>query len=486
MTRDATLVWFRRDLRLADNPALANAVAGGGTILPVFLWSSDEESPWQPGGASRWWLHRSLVALADELASRGSRLIVRQGRSLDALVELAAETKAARVVWNRCYDPATRARDEAVKSTLRAKGIEAESFNAGLLCEPWEIETKSRKPFQVFTPFWRAAATREPPPTPTAAPKNITSPERWPKSLDIDDLRLLPRIAWDTTMRETWMPGEKGAWSRLRRFLKKGVFDYAAARDEPARDGISRLSPHLHFGEIGPRQIWHAAREAADDAAARGKVADGYVRQLYWREFAHHLLYHFPHTDSQPLREEFSAFPWEDDQRRLRLWQKGRTGYPLVDAGMRELWATGWMHNRVRMVVASFLVKDLLIPWQAGAAWFWDTLVDADLANNTLGWQWTAGCGADAAPYFRVFNPTSQAERFDGSGEYVRNWVPELKRLPDKWIHRPFDAPAEELSAAGVVMGETYPRPIVDHDEARKRALEAFAQIRRASAESAK
>lgn len=504
----STLVWFRRDLRLDDNPALLAAVARGGPVIPVFLWCPQEEGEWPPGGASRWWLHQSLLALGAALAARGARLIVRSHTwgaalpderprsALDLLLGLVAETGARGVHWNRLYEPAAIARDVAVKAQLLAAGINAASFSANLLFEPWTITNEAGKPLQVFTPFWRRCLAREEPSEPTPAPPALPAPPAWPAGESPESLQLEPRIDWAAGIRAAWTPGEDGACRQLERFVRDAAAGYAAERDRPDRPGTSRLSPHLHFGEISPRRVWCAvrgARAARDRGARRGQKATprgadrtgtaaggaAYLRELGWREFAHHLLYHFPESVHAPLRPEFREFPWRADPAALEAWQRGRTGYPLVDAGMRELWATGWMHNRMRMVVASFLVKHLLLPWQAGAAWFWDTLVDADLANNTLGWQWSAGCGADAAPYFRVFNPVLQGERFDPEGAYVRRWVPELAALPAKRIQRPWDADPVVLAQAGVRLGETYPRPIVDHAQARGRALAAFAQLRK-------
>jgi deoxyribodipyrimidine photo-lyase len=409
-----SILWFRLDLRLADNPALAAAVKRG-AVVPVFVWAPEEEGAWPPGAASRWWLHHSLQSLASDLGG----LVIRRGPSLDALRQLVKETGATAVFWNRRYEPALIARDTKVKQALLADGLKIESFNSALLFEPWEL-----KPYKVFTPFYRTCLAKGIPParTPRRAVRVVPA-----ASLQLDELKLLPKLNWATGFH--WQPGEAGARAQLRQFTPTG---YRTNRDLPAVAGTSCLSPHLHFGEISPRQVWHAVANA------------DYRRQLIWREFAHHLLYHFPHTAEKPLRPDFENFPWRKDAKALKAWQRGRTGYPLVDAGMRELWTTGWMHNRVRMVAASFLVKDLLIPWQQGAKWFWDTLVDADLANNTLGWQWVAGCGADAAPFFRIFNPATQAEKFDPQNTYIRRWVKEP--VP----------------------------PIVDHATARNRALAAL------------
>jgi deoxyribodipyrimidine photo-lyase len=446
------IVWFRQDLRLADNPALI-AAARAGAVLPVFLWAPEEEGGFPPGGAAKWWLHRSLQALRVPL-------VIRRGSTLEALRKLICESGATAVYWNRRYEPAAIARDTAIKQALKADGIDAQSFNSGLLFEPWEVANKSAKPFQVFTPFYKHCLTLRAPPAPAAAPEVRFAQA---DGLTVDDLALQPTTPWDTGFRDLWRPGEAGAHEQLRRMLDGHVEPYPAERDFPAHPGTSRLSPHLHFGEIGPRQIWHAVRERFP------QTGEMFLRQVVWREFAHHLLYHFPHTATQPLREEFARFPWRKDKRLLRAWQRGRTGYPIVDAGMRELWATGWMHNRVRMITGSFLVKHLRLHWEEGAYWFWDTLVDADLANNTLGWQWTAGCGADAAPYFRIFNPVLQGEKFDAEGAYVRRWVPELAGLPNRYLHQPWNAPTPPRD---------YPAPIVDHATEREAALAAFQSLR--------
>jgi len=499
MKTPVSLVWFRQDLRPADNPALPAAIQRG-AVVPVFIYTPDEESPWQPGGSSKWWLHQSLRALDGRLRELGSRLIIRRGPTLEALRLLAKETGAGAVFWNRRYEPAVIARDAKVKEALSGDGLIVEGFNAALLHEPWTIQNQSGRPFQVFTPFWKHCLARPDPAEPLPAPKHLPAPAKWPQSLRLDELELDPKIHWADGMRAAWQPGEAGAAANLDRFLAKVFDDYTGQRNRPDVTATSRLSPHLHFGEISPRQIWHAVRRHAESGApvsdpahssslasrrAGGRRSEGedwrasqFLAEVGWREFSHHLLYHFPHTPAEPLRANFKKFPWRKNAAFLEAWQKGRTGYPIVDAGMRELRATGWMHNRVRMIVASFLVKDLLLPWQAGAQWFWDTLVDADLAQNTFGWQWTAGCGADAAPYFRVFNPVSQGGKFDPRGDYVRRWCPELAKLPSGWIHQPHPAPPDILRAAGVEPGRTYPEPIVNHAIAREAALEAYARIK--------
>ena len=466
------LVWFRHDLRLSDNPALAAAVEYGGPVIPAYIWSPDEEAAWPPGAASKWWLNRSLAALGAELEKRGLRLIIRRGPTAETLNDLLSATGATAVFWNRRYESAAVSRDSKLKSNLRKRGITAESFNASLLFEPQAIKNGSGNSFRVFTPFWRACLAQPPISAPLGnAPRRLRSPGNWPTSLHLAELELEPTLDWADGLQESWQPGEAGAHEMLNGFCEKAIDDYPTGRDKPARIGTSRLSPHLHFGEISARQIWH-------EVMANGKPArEAYLRQLGWREFAHHLLYHHPHSTDPTPTPGVCKIPWRNDPRSLRAWQLGQTGYPLVDAGMRELWHTGWMHNRVRMVVASFLVKHLLIEWQAGAAWFWDTLVDADSANNSLGWQWVSGCGADAAPYFRIFSPIIQAEKFDAAGQYVRRWVPEIAALPDEFLHKPWKAPDSVLRQAGVELGRTYPQPIIDHATARARALAALSTI---------
>lgn len=479
MNPPVSIVWFRLDFRLADNYALQAAVERG-AVLPVFIQAPEAEAPWQPGRASQWWLHQTLRALDTNLREAGARLVIRRGPALETLRTLAKEIGATAVFWNRRYEPAVVLRDAKVNEALRGDGLKVESFNAALLQEPWTIRNQSDRPFQVFTPFWKHCLNASDPAAPLPAPKKIPAPAKWPKSLALDELELEPKINWAEGLRTAWQPGEPGAATKLRQFLSQAFADYSEQRNRPDLTGTSRLSPHLHFGEISPRQIWHGLRGLA---AKRGWAPAAwrhsqFLAEAGWREFAHHLLFHFPHTPAEPLRPQFKNFPWRQDAALLRAWQAGRTGYPVVDAGMRELWTTGWMHNRVRMIAASFLVKDLLLPWPDGARWFWDTLVDADLAQNTLGWQWTAGCGADAAPYFRIFNPVSQGEKFDPNGDYVRRWCPELAKLAPEWIHQPHAAPREVLEAAGVVLGRTYPEPVVQHAAARAAALAAFAQIK--------
>jgi len=471
------ILWFRLDLRLRDNPALRAMIETGRPVIPVYVWNAAAGEPWQEGAAVRWWLHHSLAALDASLRRLGSRLVLRRGDPAKALRALAADTGAAAVFWNRRHEPAIAAGDARVAAALAAAGVEARTFaDAGCLFEPGSVLNSSGRPFQVFTPFWRrCAGLRVPAPLP--APRGaISAPVKWPPSESLGALGLLPAGDWAGGFHSVWEPGEAGAHRRLDRFRKTAVDRYPQDRDRPDVDGVSRLSPHLHFGEISPRVVWEALDSRRSMSPGIG--AGAYLRQIVWREFAIHLLHHFPNTPEEPLHAEFRAFPWARRPGALRAWQQGRTGCPIVDAGMRELWRTGWMHNRARMIAGSFLAKDLRLPWQEGARWFWDTLVDADLANNTLGWQWTAGCGADAAPFFRIFNPVAQGRRFDPDGAYVRRWVPELAALPARYLHEPSAAPADVLAAAGVELGRTYPLPIVSHAAAREAALDAYHEMR--------
>jgi deoxyribodipyrimidine photo-lyase len=474
-----TLVWLRNDLRLTDNPALA-AAAERGKVVPLYILDAGERGAWEIGGAQRWWLHQSLAALDRALRERGSKLVLRQGPAARVLDELIAAGGIDAVYWNRRYEPSAIARDSKIKETLRARSIDVQSFNSALLHEPWDVRNQSGKPFQVFTPFWRHCMARPEPRNPEARPKQLTAPDRWPESAALDSLELMPRIVWYERMATEWSPGESGAQQQLQQFLGDGVWSYRETRNFPGMRGTSLLSPHLHFGELSPHQVWHAVKGRAtrDGIPENEWRTNQFITEVGWREFAHHLLFHFPTTPTEPLRAEFEKFPWTRNAAHLRAWQRGRTGIPMVDAGMRQLWATGWMHNRVRMIVASFLVKNLLLAWQDGARWFWDTLVDADLASNTLGWQWAAGCGADAAPYFRIFNPVSQGTKFDPEGHYVRAWIPELANMPMQYLHSPWEAPDDVLASAGVRLGRDYPRPIVDLKETRERALAAYQAMR--------
>ncbi|MCE9613991.1 MAG: DNA photolyase family protein [Lentisphaerae bacterium] len=473
--RAATVVWLREDLRLDDHPALTAATETGGPVVPLHIWSPAEDGRWAPGAASRWWQHHALHDLDTALAGAGARLILRKGSMVENLVSVCRATGAVAVYASRRYGPVGAGEESRAAAALRAAGIEWRLFPGALLFDPAIIATGAGRPYQVFTPFWRQCTGQGEPRAPLPPVTRLIAPARWPDGVTLADLSLLPVRDWSAGLARAWTPGAAGAKAALKRFLAEAADTYPEGRNMPGADGTSRLSPYLHSGELSAHRVWHAVRSAG--RAVRADAAEAYLRQLVWREFAQHLLHHFPHTAEQPLRGEYAAFPWLVDDAGRRAWQKGQTGFPIVDAGMRQLWETGWMHNRVRMIVASFLVKDLLVSWQSGAAWFWDTLVDADLANNTLGWQWAAGCGADAAPYFRIFNPTLQGERFDPEGSYVRRYVPELGRLPARWIHQPAQAPGDVQRAAGVRLGDNYPEPMVSHTAARMRALAALKRM---------
>jgi deoxyribodipyrimidine photo-lyase len=465
------IVLFRRDLRLADNPALNAACAEHAQVLPVYIHAPAEDNAWPAGAASRWWLHHSLASLDATLHTHHAALHLRRGDTLEQLRELIRRSGAGAVYWNRLYEPASIARDTRIKSALREEGIAVHSHNAALWCEPWQIATQQGQPYKVFTPYWRNLRPQLQATEPLPVPR-MPGWRELPDGLPLAALDLLPRIAWADGLAAGWQPGEAGVQELLEIFGDDAIGDYAHARDLPARHGTSRLSPHLHFGEISPRQIHFALdrRARASDSKRRPDI-EPYLRELGWREFAHHLLFHFPQTPTENFNPRFADFPWAaPDEALLARWQQGRTGIPLVDAGMRELWHTGWMHNRVRMIVASFLTKNLRQHWLHGARWFWDTLVDADLANNTLGWQWVAGYGADAAPYFRVFNPVTQAKKFDPDGHYLRRWLPELADAPLALLHEPW-RDADLLKRSG------YPAPTVDLRQSGQRALDAYGAL---------
>jgi deoxyribodipyrimidine photo-lyase len=465
-----SIVWFRNDLRLSDNPALVESLRAGLPVVPVFVLDDETDGVRPLGGASRWWLHHSLTALDASLRKLGSRLILRRGPAERVLYQLVGDCSAEAVFWNRVYDEGSRDRDARLKKSLGERGIRAESFKANLLFEPWEVKNQSGAPFKVFTPFWRTCRALSPPDDPLPAPKAVPAPKTWPAGDSLPAWRLLPsKPDWAGGLRATWKPGEDAARERLTHFLDGAVGDYRNARDLPAVEGTSRLSPHLAFGEISPRQIWRAAANRGPSAST-----EKFLSEVGWREFAYNLIFHHGDLARRNFRPEFDAFPWADSDGALDAWQRGRTGYPIVDAGMRELWTAGWMHNRVRMIAASFLTKDLLIDWRHGERWFWDTLVDADPANNATGWQWVAGCGADAAPYFRVFNPVLQGAKFDPKGEYVRRWVPELAGLPDSAIHSPWTASKPPPASV-------YPERVVEHGAARDRALAAFQTVKKSA-----
>ncbi len=472
---DAALLLFRDDLRLSDHPALTAAVQAGHRLTCAFIL--DPEAPYPPGGARKWWLHHALAALSEQVADHGGQLVLRHGTSFDELTRLRDETGAKHIYWSRRYTPHEVSADTTLKADLTAQGCTVHSHPGRYLLEPWRVTTKSGTPFKVFSPFWRACrekirATGLGEPLPT--PKKINFGAHLP-SVPLDEVDLLPTAPnWAKGFEPLWQPGEAGAWARLDAFLEEGAQGYAKGRDFPAEPHTSRLSPYLQSGNISPREVWAALDRAEHLGQMSGRDAEKFRAELGWRDFAAYLLFHNRDFEDCEFQPKFRDFPWRYDKDDLTAWQKGQTGYPIVDAGMRELWQTGYMHNRVRMVVASFLVKHLRIDWRAGRDWFWDTLVDGDLASNAASWQWVAGCGADAAPYFRVFNPMTQAEKFDPNGDYIRKYVPEIAGLPDKYLAAPWTAPDDVLEDAGVVLGDTYPAPMVDHATARKAALDAF------------
>ncbi|MDB2324340.1 DNA photolyase family protein [Alphaproteobacteria bacterium] len=467
--------WFRQDLRLGDNPALS-AAAANGTVLPIYILDDENAGPDRMGSASRWWLHHSLNALNESLAGK---LRVFSGDPAEILPALAAATGASSIVWNRCYEPWRMTRDTKLKEMLGTAGLNVTSYNGALLWEPWDIKKDDGTPYKVFTPFFRRGCLN------AASPRMaLPVPERLelasgevPHATSIDRLGLLPSQNWQHQLEGHWVPGEAGAKDRLSSFLDEGLAGYKKGRDFPARPNVSRLSPRLHWGEISPNQAWYAAKDVMDSGQSEGD-ADKFMAELGWREFSHALLYQFPELPRQNLQPKFDEFPWQENADHLRRWQTGQTGYPIVDAAMRSLWQTGYMHNRLRMVVGSFLVKNLRLHWHHGEAWFWDTLVDADLASNSASWQWIAGCGADAAPYFRVFNPVMQGEKFDTDGSFTKRYVPELAHMPDKFLFNPWAAPLLVLAEAGVKLGENYPEPMVDVRQSREEALAAFASLK--------
>lgn len=472
------IYWFRHDLRTVDLPGLAAAVATGRTVVPCYILDDTSAGEDAMGSASRWWLHHSLVALAEELAAMGAKLILRRGPAQDVLKELARETNADAVYCSRVYEPWANGLEESLHGALSEQGVSFKRYAGSLLFEPGKVATKADTPFKVFTPFWRHCRSGNPPAQPIPAPDT----DNWYRgNCHSETLALWPLLPsspnWAQRWPALWQPGSTGAAQRLADFLAGPVANYSEGRNHPALEATSRLSPHLHFGEISPRTIWHSAlRLAAHRPGQEGQV-DKFLSELGWREFSHHLLYHYPTITRAPFKAAFSRFPWMGNKTALTAWQQGQTGYPIVDAGMRELWQTGYMHNRVRMVAASFLTKHLLVDWRAGARWFQDTLVDADLANNSCGWQWVAGSGADASPYFRIFNPVIQGEKFDQAGSYIRQWLPEIAELPDRYLNKPWEAPAAVLDTAGVKLGENYPHPIVEHRAARESALAAYASL---------
>ena len=466
-----TICWFRQDLRVGDNPALA-AASKNGSVIPVFI-VDPEDRPL--GGASKWWLHNSLASLAKDLGG----LVLKRGEPSKILSELVEQTGAQAIAWNRCYEPHAVKRDTKLKQQLRELGVEVQSFSGSVIYEPWQIETGSGGPYKVYTPFWKAIQAKgfpDPQPAPEVRLAEIAG-----MSDPLDEWQLLPeKPNWAEGWNDLWQPGEAGARDRLEEFLNENIEGYDQLRNRPDLPNVSRLSPHIHFGEISPRQICARAMFFAGQNPQLAGDIQKFVSEVAWRDFANHLLFHFPEIPEKNWKPAFDQYPWREDPVQLTAWQTGQTGYPMVDAGMRELWQTGYMHNRVRMIVASFLVKHLQMHWKHGEEWFWDTLLDADLANNTASWQWVTGSGADAAPYFRIFNPYTQGEKFDPQSEYVRKWCPELSKLPNEHIHMPHQAPKDVLEHASVILGETYPLPIVDHKKAREAALAGYEKVKQA------
>ena len=465
-SQNPVIIWFRRDLRLGDNPALHAGLQSGQPLILLYIDEINADRPL--GGAAKVWQHHSLLSLKSSIEAKGGALILRRGAAADILDDIIAQTGADTIHWNRRYAGQAREIDAAIKTGLKARGLSVQSYKANLLTEPWEMQTKTGGFYKVFTPFWRAVCRNIEVAPPIAAPQMLTCFADL-KSDDLERWNLLPAAPdWASPIMKDYRPGEQGALARLTSFLEGPVEDYTEQRNRPDNEsGTSKLSPHLAFGEISPRQIWSAAKRSDYNT-------DKFLSEIGWREFSYTLLFYNPELASKNYKSDFDHFPWDSDPAKVEAWRRGQTGYPFVDAGMRELWQTGWQHNRVRMVCASFLIKHLLTDWRVGEAWYWDTLLEADPAANAAGWQWVAGSGADASPYFRIFNPFTQGEKFDPNGEYVRKYVPELAKLPSKYIHQPWTAPEGVLAAAGVTLGDTYPKPIIEHKAARERALAGY------------
>ena len=471
-TTALTIFWFRQDLRISDNPGLVEA-AKDCLVLPIYI-QDDDHDVFKIGGASRWWLHQSLDRLSKSL---DNKLNFYTGNTKEILLEIIQQNNIKAVYWNRRYTPHHIKIDVEIKAWLKTIGIECTSFCASLLWEPWTIKKSDATPYKVYTPFYRKACgqgvcPRDPLPKPEKLwlvkdEKNINT---------LDSLQLLPRKKWYEQIESHWNVGEVCAQEKLVRFMDKGITEYKENRNYPNKLNVSQLSPYLHFGEISPHQVWRTTQDQAMNH--KEEDVNHFLSEIGWREFSYYLLYHFPDLPCKNFQAKFDQFPWRYDKALLEAWQKGQTGYPIVDAGMRQLWQIGYMHNRVRMIVASFLVKNLLLHWHYGQAWFWDCLVDADLANNSASWQWVAGCGADAAPYFRIFNPITQGEKFDPDGLYTRHFVPELSRLPNRFLFKPWTAPHNILKDAGVFLGENYPRPIINLEESREQAMNAYQGIK--------
>ena len=475
MKKGTAIHWFRQDLRLSDNPALDSA-AQYETLIPIYILDEVNSGEFKMGAASKWWLHQSLTKLNESL---DGKLLVYQGNPHEILNKLIEEQEVSYVTWSRCYEPWRIDRDKEIKRNFEDKNVTVESFSASLLWEPWTISKDDGTPYRVFTPFYKKGCLNSEEPRLPAGKvdlSNLYSEDL--SSGSIKDLNLLPTIKWYKSFEEEWNPGEIGAEQNLNSFLDSGLLNYKEGRNFPSQEFVSRLSPHLHFGEISPNEVWYRAKTKEGISGIEKSLAH-FHSELGWREFSYYLLYHFPDLPNKNFQEKFDIFPWQENEEFLALWQKGNTGYPIVDAGMRELWQTGYMHNRLRMIVGSFLVKNLLIDWRFGERWFWDCLVDADLASNSASWQWVAGSGADAAPYFRIFNPITQGLKFDPEGEYTKKYVPELRDLPNKYLFSPWEAPENILADAGIELGKNYPKPMVDLKLSRETALEAFATTKK-------
>lgn len=478
---NSVICWFRKDLRVRANSMLEFAKERNLVPIPIFILSPNEKK-WPDGEATRWWLHQSLKHLKHKLDDSGLGLSFAKGEPLDQLVTFCQKAETRKIVCHRLYEPHLKKKDYDLQKSLKEKGIDLEFLEGNVLFAPGDVLNKSDQPYKVFTPFWRTIKDI-PIHGGSERPLSFKKSKKKMDSLKLNELGLLPKVKWFLKLEKHWQPGEDHSRQALKEFLKEDVLSYPSDRDCPSIDGTSQMSMALHFGELSAWQVWqHGQACLRKQNNKKDKEAVwSFLRQLGWREFSLHLLHFFPRTESQPLDEKFKRFPWRKNKKAFQKWQQGQTGYPIVDAGMRQLWETGWMHNRVRMIVASFLTKDLLIPWQQGAEWFWDTLVDANLANNTMGWQWTAGCGADASPFFRIFNPIRQGEKFDPDGAYVKKWVPELKNVPIAWIHKPFEASEEQRKVWGIELGKQYPYPMVDHAIAREQALELYQRIKKVS-----
>ncbi len=474
MVRKKVLFWFRQDLRIADNPGLF-AASRQGDVMPIYILDDNPTDDNEMGSASKWWLYYSLSDLNESLKQK---LNVYRGKAEAIILSLVKKYNIEAVYWNRCYEPQYIKNDALLTSRLKNMQVEYKSFNASLLWEPWEILKQDKTPYKVYSAFYRNGCLRAlMPRQPMPRPKKLILIKDKKNKNNINTLNLLPKINWYKKLNGLWKIGERSAYKKLLQFVDKRLKNYRENRNYPSKFNVSRLSMHLHFGEISPNQVWHVIKMEANVHRNNAEDSEFFLSEIVWREFSYYLLYHFPNLPKENFQRKFDRFPWQNNKKFLMAWQKGKTGYPIVDAAMRELWQTGYMHNRARMIVASFLVKNLMIHWHKGAAWFWDCLLDADLANNSASWQWVAGCGADAAPYFRIFNPVTQGEKFDSDGSYTRHYIPELAKLPNKYLFKPWESPASILKAAGIILGKTYPKPIVDLSVTRGEALEAYRRL---------